>query len=143
MLLSKTVAEWDNAFNEASNKLIGHPVRLDLLRKIHADPDYYAGYVTRKIVGNLSLNGTAPSEQNHSSIVACNGDNMLGSICEHLKALCERQQQICNKENDYETDHLIRSNHYKPTLDGEMAYEELVARQALSDVPHRNCFVKQ
>ena len=143
MLLSKTVAEWDNAFNEASNKLIGHPVRLDLLRKIHADPDYYAGYVTRKIVGNLSCNGTAPSEQNHASIVACNGNNMLGSICEHLKALCERQQQICNKENDYETDHLIRTNHYKPTLDGEMACEELVAKQALSDVPHRNYFVKQ
>ena len=76
-------------------------------------------------------------QQNHSSIVAFNGDTMLGSICDHLKSLIERQQQICNKENDYETDHLIRSNHYKPTLDGEMAYEEVIARQALASVPHK------
>ena len=68
---------------------------------------------------------------------------MLGSICDHLKSLCERQQQICNKENDYETDYFVRSTHYRPTLDGEFAYEEIVARQALSQVPHQNYFVKQ
>ena len=55
----------------------------------------------------------------------------------------ERQQQICNKENDYETDNLIRSNHYTPTLDREMGYEELVAKQSLSSVPHKMFFVKQ
>ena len=43
----------------------------------------------------------------------------------------ERQQQICNKENDHENDDLISSNHYRPTLDGEMGYEELSARQSL------------
>ena len=143
MLLSKTETEWDLAFQEASQKLTAYPTKLELLKKIHGNPSYYAGYVTRKVVGNLSLNGTAPSEQNHSSIVAFNGETMLGSICDHLKSLCERQQQICNKENDFETEHLIRLNHFKPTLDGEFAYEEIQAMKALSIAPHKNYFVKQ
>ena len=143
MLLSKTKSEWDLAFNEASSKIQAYPLKLELLQNIYNDPDYYAGYITRKIVGNLSLNGTAPSEQNHSSIVAFNGEIMLGSICDHLKSLCERQQQICNKENDFETDYFVRSTHYKPRLDGQFAYEELRARQALSQIPFSNYFVKQ
>ena len=59
----------------------------------------------------------------------------MGSILDHLKSLMERQQQLCNKENDYETDHLICANHYRPTLDGDMGYEETIALKTLSQVP--------
>ena len=109
MLVSKTKSEWDTAFNEASNLISGHPLKLELLQQIHSDPNYYAGYVTREIVGNLQLNGTAHAEQNHSSIVSHNGDMIVGNICNHLKSLCERQQQLCNKEDAFETDHIVRS----------------------------------
>ena len=143
MVFSKTKLEWDNAFLAASEKLAAHPLKLELLQGIYTNPNYYAGYVTRGIVGNLSLNGTAPAEQNHASIVAHNGMTMLGSICDHIKALCERQQMLCNKENDLETDYLVRCNHYRPELEGEFGYEETIARKALSQVPHQNFFVKQ
>ena len=143
MLLSKTKSEWDKAFEEASVLLQAHPLKLELLEKIHSDPQYYAGYVTREIVGNLHINGTAPAEQNHASIVAFNGNGMLGSIMDHLKALCERQQQLCNKENNVETEDLIRSNYYKPTLDGEMAVEDINARRALSSYPHKQFYILQ
>ena len=118
-------------------------MKLELLQKIYGNPEYYAEYVTSSIIGNLSINGTVSSEQNHSSIVAFNGELMLGSILDHVKSLMERQQQICNKENDYENDDLISSNHYRPTLDGEMGYEELSARQSLSNIPLKNFFIKQ
>ena len=118
-------------------------MKLELLQEIHGNPEYYSGYVTREVIGNLNLNGTAHAEQNHSSIVSFNGDSLLGSILDHLKSLMERQQHICNKENDLETDNLIRTNHYTPTLDRDMGYEECAAKQSLSQVPHKEYFVKQ
>ena len=143
MLTCSKQSEWDKAFKEASEKLIAHPLKLELLEEIYANPEYYAGYVTHQIIGNLRLNGTAHAEQNHSSIVRFNGEAMLGSIMNHLKSLMERQQQICNKENDFENDNLVRTNHYKPTLDRELGYEELVAKQSLSEIPHKNYFIGQ
>ena len=141
--MSKNEREWDKAYLEASAKLVEHPLKLELLQKIYTNPEYYAGYVTRKIVGNLSLNGTVSAEQNHSSIVRFNGDMMLGSICDHIKALCERQQQLCNKENDFENDYVIKSSCYKSMLDGEYGQQEYVARQILSQKPLKDYFIKQ
>ena len=37
MLLSKTEGEWDTAYEEASHKILAHPLKLEL------DPKYYAG----------------------------------------------------------------------------------------------------
>jgi len=143
MLTCRTKLEWDTAFNEAKELITEHPLKLELLNKIHSNPDYYAGYVTRDIIGNLGLNGTSHAEQNHSSIVRCCGEYMLGSVLNHLKLLMERQQQICNKENNYESDHVVRSNHYRPTLDGEMGFQEKIAFKALSPIAFESYFVKQ
>ena len=76
-------------------------MKLKKLQDIHENSEYYAGYVTRKIIGNLSINGTVPSEQNHASIAPHNGETMIGSILDHLESLLRRQQQLCNKENKY------------------------------------------
>ena len=46
MLLSQTEEDWDRAFESASSLLIGHPHKLELLQKIHNNPEYYGGYVT-------------------------------------------------------------------------------------------------
>ena len=73
ILLSQTEKDWERAFESAASLLIGHPHKLELLQKIYNNLEYYGGYVTRRIIGNLSLNGSTPAEQNHSSIVAFNG----------------------------------------------------------------------
>ena len=119
MLLSKTKEEWDKAFSEAKQILLPFPRKLSLLQNIYNNPTYYSGYVTRKIIGNLNLNGTVFAEQNHSSIVKLLGDNMLGNIVEHLKSLMKRQQFLCNKENDSEARYLVQSYKYNPDLDGD------------------------
>ena len=61
MPLSKTKTEWEISYLSASELLVGLPSKLELLNKIHSNPNYYAGYVTRKIVGNLSCNGSTPA----------------------------------------------------------------------------------
>ena len=144
MLLSETVGGWERAYENAKNKLgYSYPSKIEVLDKIHDNPEYYAGYVTRNILGNLSLNGSTPAEQNHSSIVSFNGDKMLGCICDHVKALCERQQQLSNKENELEVDYMVKSHRYIPTLDGRLGVEESSAREVLSNTPFKEYFIKQ
>ena len=104
---------------------------MELLQKIYNNLEYYGGYVTRRIIGNLSLNSSTPAEQNHSSIVAFNGEVMLGTIIVHVKSLLERQQQLSNKEKGFKSDYIVRSHRYKPVLDGEFACEEIKARKVI------------
>ena len=73
MILSQTEEDWERAFESTASLLIGHPHKLELLQNIYNNPEYYGGYVTQRIIGNLCLNGSTPAEQNHSSIVAFNG----------------------------------------------------------------------
>ena len=127
----------------ASELLVELPTKLELLNKIHNNPSYYAGYVTRKIVGNLSCNGSTPAEQSHTSIVSFKGEHMLTSVCEHIKSLLERQQQLSNKDNEKETEYVVRSHRYTPELEGVMAQEETIARGVLSQVPHKKYYIEQ
>ncbi len=143
MLLSTTKSEWDIAFHSASELLVDLPTKLELLNKIHNNPSYYAGYITRLIVGNLSCNGSTPAEQNHASIVSFKGEHMLTSVCEHIKSLLERQQQLSNKDNEKETEYIVRSHRYTPELEGAMAQEETIARGVLSQVPHKKYYIEQ
>ena len=121
MLLSTTKSEWNIVFNSASELLVDLPTKLELLNKIHNNPSYYAGYITRLIVGNLSCNGSTPVEQNHASIVSFKGEHMLTSVCEHIQSLLERQQQLSNKDNEKETEYIVRSYRYTPELESAMA----------------------
>ena len=132
MLLSKIKMKWDIAFNSASELLVELPTKLELLNKIHSNTTYYGGYVTQKIIGNLSCNGSTPVEQNHASIVSFKGGNMLTFVCEHIKTLLERQQQLSNKVNEEEAEHIVRSYRYNPQLDGEIAQEEKIAKGVIS-----------
>ena len=143
MLTSATEEEWDSAYQSAYELITEHPSKVDLLNKIYNNPQYYAGYVTKQIVGNLNLNGSVPAEQNHSSNVRFIGDVMLNSVCEHIKTLLERQQQLCNKETDLETDYIVRSHRYLPQLEGDLALEDIKARQVLSLKPHKEYFILQ
>ena len=132
ILLSKTKNEWGIVFYNASELFVESLTKLELLKKIYSNPTYYARYVTQKVVGNLSCNGSTPAEQNHASIVSFKGENMLTSVCEHIKYLLERQQQLSNKENGKEIEAIVRQHRYNPQLEGEMANDEVIARGVLS-----------
>ena len=45
-------------------------------------------------------------------------NTILSSVWGHTKALLERQQYISNKENDKESDYIVRSHRYDLGLDG-------------------------
>ena len=90
MLLSKTKSEWDLAFHSASELLVELRTKLELLNKIYGNPIYYAGYVTRKIVGNLSRNGSKLVEQDHASIVSFKDETMLTSVYEHITSFARK-----------------------------------------------------
>ena len=79
----------------------------------------------------LSLNSSTPAKQNHSSMVVFNGEVMLGTIIVHVKSLLERQQQLSNKENNFENDYIVRSHRYKPVLGGELAGERYMLEKYL------------
>ena len=136
--MCRTKDVWDKAYSEAKSQLITFPRKLEILNNIYINPNYYAVYVTSNIVANLNLNGTVSAEQNHASIVKHNGQQMLGLVCNHLKSLVERQQNISNKENAYETEFLIKSYRYQPSLDGDMAFKELCAVKVLGSKPLDN-----
>ena len=143
MLLSKTKEEWDKAFSEAKEILVPYPTKLSLLQNIYDKPKYYSGYITRHIIGNLNLNGTVFAEQNHASVINHFGETMLGNIVDHLKSLMQRQQFLCNKENDLEATYLVESYKYNPSLDGDFGVEERKAREILSSTPFKEFFIPQ
>ena len=94
MLLSKTEEEWQSSYNEAVTILVDKLRKLEKLQEIYDRPAYYAGYYVKKIPGNLNVNGSAPSEANHFSIIAHFG----GTSMFHLRNLMERQQYLINKD---------------------------------------------
>ena len=77
MLLSKDRSEWDSAYQYAKLKIKEHPKKLTILKDIYDNPQYYAGYYTRDMIGNLRLNGMVAAEQNHSSITSMLGNCLL------------------------------------------------------------------
>ena len=132
MLLSKTRMEWDTAFQYAAAKLQQYPRKLELLKEIYNNPRYYSGFYTKDIVGNLNLYGTAPAEQNHSSITAHLGKGASWDIWEQLKNLCERHQFHCDKEAKHEAKLTVISHKYRSTFDSPYADEDVLAKQTLS-----------
>ena len=70
MLLSRSKGDWDQSYENAAKLLQSDPIKLEKLDKIYGNPKYYAGYYLRSKVKKLNLNGSAASEQNHSSTQA-------------------------------------------------------------------------
>jgi hypothetical protein len=70
MLKSKTQEEWNSAFQNAEQLTCFLPSLVEKLETIHDSPQYYAGYYLQEMDGILGRNGSAPAEENHSSVVA-------------------------------------------------------------------------
>ena len=70
MLSSKTIFEWEDAYEAARKLIINVPQQVELLDHIYNKPKYYSGYYVRTLLCNVKLKGSVPAEQNHSSTVA-------------------------------------------------------------------------
>ena len=66
-MLKGTIGEWEQAYQDASDILVGDAEKHSRLEEIYKNPQYYAAWYLRKIEGNLLLAGSVPAEQNHSS----------------------------------------------------------------------------
>ena len=111
--------------------------KIELLNDIYKNPKYYSGYYIKNIVGNLSLLGSVPAEQNHSSIVAFLGKGAMWDIWEHLKNLCERHQVHCDYESREEAKLTVSSHKFQSSFDDEIAHEDVKAKQALAGYPYK------
>jgi hypothetical protein len=78
----------------------GNTIHEEYLRAIHENPRQYAGYKRRSIPGNLGLMGSAPAEQNHSSVTARVGPGGIMSITENMSELLVRQQDIAREDQE-------------------------------------------
>ena len=90
MFLGNSETEWHFAYKNARLLIANHPTKVDKLDAIFNNPSYYAGYYLNNIKCHLDLKGSAPAEQNHSSIISYFGDGASWTIMEHIHRLLQR-----------------------------------------------------
>jgi hypothetical protein len=95
-------AEYEACFKKAMALpgIRGNTIHEEYLRAIHENPRRYAGYKRRSIPGNMGLMGSAPAEQNHSSVTARVGPGGIMSITENMSELLVRQQDIAREDQE-------------------------------------------
>ena len=93
-ILKGTMEEWNQAYLDASEMLVGDAQKHSYLDQIINDPGYYAGWHLRQVEGNLDALGSVPAEQNHSSITARIGKGACWELVIHVERLASGQQDI-------------------------------------------------
>ena len=81
-------------------KYPGYPKLQELLSYYTAREDTIATYAIDETEGSFSRCGSAPSEQNHSSIVSVLGKDVTGNLDKLLLALLERHNHKCLRTNE-------------------------------------------
>ena len=81
-------------------KYPGYPKLQELLSDYTAQEDMIAAYAIDETEGSFSCRGSAPSEQNHSSIVSFLGKDFTGNLDKLLLALLERHNHKCLRTNE-------------------------------------------
>jgi hypothetical protein len=129
MLLGSQQQEWETYYAAGKEHLVGDAKKVSLLNNIHQNPQYYASWYLRKICGNLMLTGSAPAEQNHSSVVAHLGKGANWGIAEHLSHMLKRQNHLTKLSQEKENSRFVLTHRYKSKLgmDDEMAKKSLLA----------------
>ena len=82
------------------DKFPGNPSLIDLLNRYSKIEHMITGYTTDAAIGSYMRRGSAPSEQNHSSIVSYLGKEFTGELIEVLLALLERHHHKVLKTNE-------------------------------------------
>ena len=143
MLLSRSKSDWDQSYENAAKLLQCDPIKLEKLDKIYDNPEYYAGYYLRSKVGNLNLNGSTASEQNHSSTQACIGpsghsNSIMDHVCYLVKREAEKMKSMKQKDDLLH----CRVHNYQSVEQGQRALDDVLAKKSLSVYAYNNLYTR-
>ena len=142
MLLSHTEQEWKEAYKSASTLLENMPLKQEKLDDIYNRASYYAGYYLCNITGNLNCHGSAPAEQNHSSVNAHFGESGAWTIIFQINKLMERQNYFINKDTTKHDNLFMIQHKYESEFNGDLSIQDTAARQSLSQYAYENLWLK-
>jgi hypothetical protein len=94
MLKSNAKEEYKLSFDITMKTVVSDPLKASYIEKIFNNPQYYVGYYLHQIDGNLQMMGSAPAEQNHSSICQHIGNDTNWTVSENICQLIECQQPL-------------------------------------------------
>ena len=141
MLLTSKEAEWNASYSKIVEVLKDDPAKIRKLDKIKDNPSYCAGCYLKKIKGNLDLNGSAPAEQNHSSVIAFLGKGHSDwSIMAHTGALMKRQAEHSKQHKRQEDKLHAQSLKYKSKMVGQQGVDDQIAKKCLSMYAYKELY---
>lgn len=144
MFLSKTIEQYLTAYGRlmSLSEVRALPEKVCYLEAINRNRNRYAGYIRQRISGNLGLSGSAPAEQNHSSIVARIGPGGVFSISEYISKLLARQGDLARKEYESAIKHKFHIRHYRSKeVTTEYVDMDVLAFQVLSKYAYKMLFL--
>jgi hypothetical protein len=142
MLKSKTKEEYKLSFDIAMETARSDPLKASYIEKIFNNPQYYAGYYLKEIDGNLQMMGSAPAEQNHSSICSHLGNGANWTVSENIRQLIERQQTL-EKSAAHVDNKLYTSNlNFRSLLIGKDKKNEELAKRNLTKYAFEQLFTR-
>ena len=124
--------EWELSYTSAKTFLLHDAEKFAALERIYNNPSLFAGWYLRRIEGNLFLNGSAPAEQNHSSVTAHLGAGASWSVVEHVSKLLDRQTYLTAKRSTKDTQAYVASLKYKSRLQDQAGRDNETAKKQLS-----------
>ena len=143
MLLSRSKKDWDDSYENAARLLQSDPLKLEKLDKIYGNPSYYAGYYLRSKAGNLNLNGSTASEQNHASTQAHIGPGGSGySIMDHVCALVKREAEKIKTLKKADDLLHCRVHNYQSAQEGQTALDDVIAKKVLSNYAYKHLYTR-
>jgi hypothetical protein len=142
MLKSRTKEEYKLSFDIAMETVLEDPRQQSYIEKIFNNPQYYAGYHLRQMNGNLKMMGSAPAEQNHSSISMHLGHGANWSVAENIRQLIERQQTLEKSFSHYDNKLYTTNLNFRSDLVGRDKYNEEAAKRNLTKYAFDNLFCR-
>ena len=143
MLCSPYEEAWHSNYEMAREILSGNLSRVQKLDQIYSNPDYYAGFRLHQIVGNLGMQGSVSSEQNHSSVVSYLGKGKTISITLQIQSLVERTLLREKQRTKTISSYRVRAETYTSNLSGQLGITDSTAKQMLSRYAYEKLFLVQ
>ncbi|KAG7357892.1 hypothetical protein IV203_014479 [Nitzschia inconspicua] len=101
MVKSPSATAYEEALEGVRSKLHNHPDQKHaqyLETHIHSKRHLFANHIVQSFPGHLNIQGNAPAEANHASIVARVGSLVMEPVL-LLESLMERHLSICSERN--------------------------------------------
>ena len=124
---------WHRAYRTAKTILRNDPDAVAYLDKIHQDPSYYSAWKLKQVESNLYLRGSAPAEQNHSSLQAHLKDGGSFAIVKQIERLMKRQIHLNEKRCEEENKRNLKRGRFKTATAGQVGRDLVAARKSLSN----------